>query len=107
MATFLDLTGVTYPNRFRDEDLVPLQGRSIMPLLAGTDKLSERLLYWEWAKGKAIRHGPWKLVSHSGNWELYNLDSDPFESRDLADSEAALFKALATLHNLWMENVYQ
>ena len=43
-----------------------------------------------------MRKGEWKLVSFYGSrWELYNLDSDRFEQRDLAADYPELVRELS------------
>ena len=42
-------------------------------------------LYFHFSTDRALRQGPWKLVSAKlGRWELYNLDEDRTETSDLA-----------------------
>ena len=84
LATFLEISGATYPATFNDRFLTGHVGRSIVPALLG-GRLSERDSYfWKHARGKAVRQGDWKLVSEARNpWELYRLDLDGTELRDL------------------------
>jgi arylsulfatase A-like enzyme len=79
-----------------------LDGVSITPVLFANRALAERDLFWRLtdAGAKAARRGPWKLILQPGGApELYNLVSDPAESRNLAGAEpqrvAALQAALA------------
>ena len=45
-----------------------------------------RSLYWKAPKYSAVRYGHWKLVLRNDGTEaeLYDLASDPYETRDLA-----------------------
>lgn len=53
------------------------------------------ILYWEFCKGpkqvlfsQALRQGKWKAYLQTGKaMELFNLDVDPFEKQDLAQSK--------------------
>ena len=43
------------------------------------------VLYFHFGSDRALRMGPWKLVSAKlGRWELYNLNKDRTEMKDLA-----------------------
>ncbi len=80
--TFLALAGLEpppadSPNR--------LDGTSLAPLLLRGDALPARTLFWRIRDRKAARRGPWKLVMASGRAaELYNLEADIGETRNLA-----------------------
>lgn len=56
-----------------------------------------------------IREGRWKLVSHterggaqSATWELYDLDTDPLETRDLAAGQPDIVARLAKDWDRWL-----
>ncbi|MBL8208010.1 MAG: sulfatase [Blastocatellia bacterium] len=100
--TLLELAGVTAP--------AAMQGRSLVPLLAGkrtawrnsflieyyTDKVFPRVLQMGY---KAVRNARWKYIHYlelNEMDELYDLKRDPYEMRNLiADPSAA--KALAAM----------
>ncbi len=86
MATFLDITGTSYPLEFNGTEITPLQGESLMPALLGEESTRSNALFWEWSKGQAIREGDWKLVrwGMENTWDLYNLSEDPTETSNLA-----------------------
>ena len=98
MPTFRELTGVA-PVR-------GLDGVSLLPLLEGRRGQKEHdYLYFEFQElggRQAVREGPWKLVhldirSSAPRYELYNLDDDPGETRDLADSRPDVLSRLKDL----------
>jgi arylsulfatase A-like enzyme len=69
-----------------------LDGVSIADLLFGTPRadLDNRHLYWEFHErgfARAIRKGRWKLIDLGPDRpvELYDLQDDPSETRDLAE----------------------
>jgi arylsulfatase len=106
MATFVDITGADYPERFNDQDIVPMHGTSFLPVLEGGDGIEGRTLFWEWAGGRAVRRDGWKLVSKHGPWELYNMNEDRTETNDLADARPGLVKELSTEWERWYADCY-
>ena len=64
-------------------------GVDIWPQLTGSPK--PRQLYWKWAKKLALRDGKWKVVRNGGkgSFQLFDLEADPSEERDLAKSDPA------------------
>ena len=89
-----------YPTMLELADLKPkpqqhCDGRSIVPLLKDSDATLDReAIYWHYphyspqggTPSGAIRQGPWKLIEffEDGRLELYNLEDDLSEERDLA-----------------------
>ena len=85
MATFLDVSGARYPQQVGARVIDPLQGRSLLPIFHGETREPHGTLYFHFGKDRALRQGPWKLVSaKSGRWELYRIDQDRSETRDQA-----------------------
>ena len=99
MPTLLELTGIEYPPSFDGEDLLPLRGRSLLPVLAGDEGGQRDALYFDWSnQHHAVRMGDWKLVAKDrGAWELYDIGADRSELRDLVaeqpDRAAAMRRA--------------
>jgi len=86
MATFIELADATYPERIGDRLMDPLQGKSLVPIFRGKTRQSRETLYFHFGTDRALRQGPWKLVSAKlGRWELYNLDEDRTELSDLSE----------------------
>lgn len=105
MATFVDLLKVDYPAQFNEKRLNTLDGLSFLPVLMGDTINREQPLYWEWAKGRAIREGDWKAVAREEQWELYNLKDDPVEATDLAENHPEKLEQLKGKYNLWAKEV--
>jgi arylsulfatase len=84
MATCVDVSGATYPKRFKDNDIQPMEGVSLVPAFEGRP-IEREALYWEHEANCAVRVGDWKLVRKRGRpWELYDMKADRTETNDLA-----------------------
>src|SRR6266498_1479577 len=91
MATCVDAGNATYPARAGDQEIIPMQGRSLLPLISRSVRSYDRSIFWEHEGNRAMRHGPWKLVrKFPGEWELYNIHDDRTELRNLVPSRAPL-----------------
>jgi arylsulfatase A-like enzyme len=100
LPTLLELADIPSPSN------QVVDGRSLLPIRDGKG-LERTNLFWHFpcytgnAKpSSAIRQGNWKLIEffETGKPELYNLSTDPSESRDLAwintEKTSLLLKAL-------------
>ena len=86
MATFIEMAGADYPSEIGNRKVDPLQGKSLLPIFRGETQDPHEQLYFHFSSDRALRQGPWKLVSAKlGKWELYNLDEDRTELNDLAE----------------------
>ncbi len=95
MATFADLADATYPKQIGGRQIDPLQGKSLLPIFRGETRPPHETLYFHFGTDRALRQGPWKLVSAKlGKWELYNLDDDRTELNDLAEQQPARVDAM-------------
>jgi arylsulfatase len=102
MPTFLSVAGADYPSVYNGESIVPLQGKSLMPMLSekSSGKDDSRELGWSAYGMDAFRKGNWKVLRlpepyGNGHWQLYDLTSDPGELRDLASEFPQRAQALA------------
>ncbi|MEG3659931.1 arylsulfatase [Arenibacter palladensis] len=91
MATCVEVSGATYPKRINNREIIPLQGKSLLPVIQG--EMRERgKIFWEHEANIAMRDGDWKMVAKTEPGEqfsmsslhLYNLKSDPTETKDLS-----------------------
>ncbi len=101
MATLLDVAGAQYPKTFEGNEILPLEGLSLVPVVE-QDALSERPLFWEHEGNAAVRLGKWKLVKeYPGDWELYDMVADRTETHDVASARPELVKDLSRQYDEW------
>lgn len=101
-ATCLDAAGVACPAQFDGRDLLPLEGRSLLPLLKGGAQEGPRALCWATSGSRAIRSDRWKLAAgKDGPWELFDLAADRAETRNLAVEFPDIANGLATQWQQW------
>ncbi|MFN3166666.1 MAG: arylsulfatase [Phycisphaeraceae bacterium] len=103
MATAIELAGARYPE---EDDIEPLQGRSLVPILEGKTREPHDALYFRFGNNRAVRVGDMKLVSFRGSpWELYDLSADRTELNDLANDRPEMVEQLSERWMRWAEHV--
>jgi len=100
MATAVDLAGAEYPAKHNGQDITPMEGISLRPGFAG-EPLEREALYWEHFGKRAVRMGAWKLVGSNGQWNLYNMENDRTETRNLADQHPERVAQMAAMWEAW------
>lgn len=102
MATCVDIAGAKYPSKRKGENVTAMEGVSLQPALRG-GKLSRRNpLFWEHEGNRAVREGRWKLVArHPGDWELYDLEADRTETKNLAAQYPDRVRSLSQAWEAW------
>ncbi len=79
MATCADIAGAEWPFSYNGREVLPLEGKSLLPIFRGEQREGHRALYWNQAGQesntptlwRAVRMGKWKLVSPD-HWTDYN-----------------------------------
>jgi arylsulfatase len=106
MPTILGFAGATHPTERRGKKMQPLAGKSMSGVLAETAERVHApgtLFSGEMLGGRWISDGVYKAVLvvepyGSGEWELFKIDTDLGETRDLAKERPDL---LAKLRAEW------
>jgi arylsulfatase len=96
MPTVLALAGAVYPQEAKGKPLKQPVGKSILPLLNGetTAIHADEGMGWELFERKAYIKGKWKILRlakpfGTGDWQLYNIETDPGEAIDLSQQFSA------------------
>ena len=106
MPTCLEVSGARYPKQFKSISLKSLRGKSLVPVFKGGTIERNAPIFWEYAGGKAMRKGNWKLVKRNGGeWELYDLKADPTELNNLSVSQPEILKAMSATCQNWEKEV--
>ncbi|MBP1596919.1 MAG: atsA 12 [Acidobacteria bacterium] len=111
MPTLLEIAGASYPKTRDGRDVPPLIGKSWVQMLAGgaeSPRNEKDFLAWEIFGNRAVRQGDWKIRWEfkpfgKGDWELYNVASDPGERKDLAAANPEKLKALLALWDSYVK----
>lgn len=110
VPTLLDLAGVEHPGkRYQGQPIEGLTGRSLLPVLA--DPLArvrqpDEAIGYELAGNKALFKGDLKLVWDNppvgdSQWRLYNLSTDPGETKDLQKELPEQFADMQSAYAAW------
>jgi len=86
--TLLEAANTPYPEKLGNIKPQPLEGSSLMPILMGKERKEPDFYISGWTdRFRMFRQHDWKIVKLNGeDWQLYNLQKDPTEINNLADS---------------------
>ena len=114
-ATVLDLAGIDHPaanggGDFRGRQVAPIKGKSWRGLFEKGEQCHDETehLGWELHGRAGMRIGDWKITFvpppfGPGEWQLYNLQSDPGEVFDLKQKEPEKYRELANAWDTYLE----
>ncbi|KAF2136637.1 uncharacterized protein K452DRAFT_279687 [Aplosporella prunicola CBS 121167] len=117
--TLLDLAHVPHPGSapFRGRAVAPLRGVSWVPYLTRNPTDADVRIHaedavqgWELFGRMAVRRGKWKAAfvpePHGPSaWQLYDLEADPGETRDLAAEEGERLQELLKEYEAYVQEV--
>lgn len=108
LPTCLELAGVEYPETYNGHPIQPAEGISLAPAFRGAALPAGRPLFWEHHGNYAVRKGKWKLLNvvdakdaGGDRLQLFGLDSDPSESRDVSAQHPEMVRELQRLYQEW------
>ena len=107
MPTCLDLADVPYPSTYQGNQILPTEGKSLLPVIQGKKREPHNALFWEHIGNKAVRMKNWKLVRRysADNWRLYNLTKDPTELNDLSSKYPKRVQKMKSAYEEWANKV--
>lgn len=106
MATCVDVAGVEYPKTYQGREIIPLEGKSLLPIIQGKRRVGHDVIYWEHEGNSAVREEKWKLVSlYPDYWELHDMEADRTEMHDLAAQDPERVKRMAASYEVWAKRV--
>jgi arylsulfatase len=102
--TLLQIAGTDYPSAYQGRSVVPVRGKSMLPLLtkqSAAVRGPDEPVAWEFNNWRAIRIGDLKATWISlpfgvSEWQLFDLATDPGESIDLAKQEPGVTQRLVS-----------
>ncbi len=110
LPTLLELAKVPRPGTsYQGQSIEAPSGRSLLPVLndpALRVRTADELLGYELAGNKALFKGDLKLVLNTapigdGQWHLYDMRTDPGETRDLQQQRPQEFAAMKADYTAW------
>lgn len=109
--TILELAHLAHPgDRYRDREIIPPAGRSVVGYLAGDSGPPHRgePIGFELYGNRALVLDDWKILRSfppegDGRWALYDLEKDPGEQNDLAEREPRRLERMVELWNGYAE----
>jgi arylsulfatase A-like enzyme len=104
MPTLLELAGASPPRARNGRPSRELRGESLVPVLRGGNR-ERAAIFWEHQGNRGVRRGRWKLVSRwRRGWELYDIEADRTELRNLAAEQPERVHELVALYEDWAES---
>ena len=104
LPTCLEAAGVAYPRTFKEREIQPVEGVSLLQAMQGTARSERGPLFWEHEGSRAVRVGQWKLVASRGQpWQLFDMKADRTELTDLASEEPERVRAMLKLYDEWAQ----
>jgi Arylsulfatase A and related enzymes len=105
MATCIDVARAKYPSNYKGNDIIPLEGQSLLPVFRKGQRPGHDYLGFEHFGEKAfISKDGWKIVkinNPKAQWELYNLNNDRSELHNVAAQYPDRIAKMASEYEKW------
>jgi arylsulfatase A-like enzyme len=86
-------------------DNLTLDGKNMMPVLAGDMPSVRNAMFWQRRQWKAARVERWKWISVDGETKLFDLSNDSGENHDLSDSHPEKLADLTAQFSDWQQEM--
>ena len=113
LPTFVDLCELAQPNR----PSLPIDGRSLVPVLQGTDDWADRTLFLHTQNGvkgpqkfeeALVMTEQWRLIYHTpDNFELFQINEDPSQLHELSTCRPEVLNRLKKAYEEFWNNLGQ
>lgn len=102
MATAVELASAKYPERYGNNNIIPIEGKSLVPVFKKGKRDGHSYLFFEHFRERAVVSGDWKIVAPNNKpWELYNLKTDRTEMHNLANQYPDIVTRLNQAYDEW------
>jgi arylsulfatase A-like enzyme len=111
LPTFIDLCGLGKPKR----SSLPIDGRSLVPVLQGSDDWADRTLFLHTQNGAKgpkkfeetlVMTEQWRLIYHTpDHFELFQIKKDPSQLHDLSTQRPKVVNRLKKANNNYWNNL--
>lgn len=113
MPTVLEYAGVAHTGTYKGRKVLPMQGRSMAPFLHAKEETvhdHDHVFGFELFGWRGIRQGAWKATwigppVGPSDWQLFNLEQDPGETRDLSQEQTDRLLKLKALWQTYADDV--
>jgi arylsulfatase len=111
--TFLDYANVSEAgSTYNGKEVHPIMGKSIRPLLNGSVEEihgADEPIGSEMFNSTAVYKGPWLAMRSgsdpTGNWQLYNIVTDPVQNNNLAEEHPDLLQQMISDYQKYSEEM--
>ena len=111
--TFLDYADVPEAgSTYNGTEVHPIMGESIRPILNGSVEVihgEDDPIGSEMFNSTAVYKGPWLALRSggdpTGNWQLYNIETDPIQNNNLAEEQPDLLQQMISDYQKYSEEV--
>jgi len=108
MATCIDLAQAKYPTTYNGNDILPLEGESLVPILKTGKRKGHEIIGFEHFNEKSLMSNDgWKIIQPGRNssWELYDMNTDRTEKNNLSSQYPERLDKMISQYGVWAKRV--